>query len=229
MAAGNLTRSLELIFGHEGGFTADRRDRGNWTTGKVGSGQLKGTKYGISAMSYPKEDIRNLTLARATEIYRRDFAAKVRFDELPSGVDHAVLDFAINSGPSRAAKYLQQVLGVAPDGAIGPVTLAAAAKSDARSVIRRLCDARLKFMRGLDDLWPTYGRGWTTRVERVELESLEMVGKAQPAPAPSAAKPAESAPATPETKDGSPVGKIVFAIVFLAAVAAVAAKALGVF
>ena len=44
----------------EGGFTNDPNDRGNWTSGKIGVGELKGTKYGISAMAYPLEDIKNI-------------------------------------------------------------------------------------------------------------------------------------------------------------------------
>jgi lysozyme family protein len=74
--ADTLQEALAQIFGHEGGFTQARTDRGNWTSGKIGVGYLKGTKFGVSAMSYPKLDIRNLTLDEAAAIYRRDFAAR---------------------------------------------------------------------------------------------------------------------------------------------------------
>lgn len=173
MTAANLGPALEHIFGHEGGFTDNRADPGNWTGGKVGVGKLLGTKFGIAANSYPKLDIRNITLGDAAEIYRRDYAAKVRFDDLPSGLDFAMLDFAINSGPSRAAKYLQRVVGAVDDGQIGPATIAAVANADVKATINRLCDKRLAFLQQLPT-WGKFGKGWGRRVASVRAEALKM-------------------------------------------------------
>ena len=64
-------QAFERLIGHEGNFTNDKDDRGNWTTGIIGKGQLKGTKYGISAMTYPQLDIKNLTLDQAKQIYKK--------------------------------------------------------------------------------------------------------------------------------------------------------------
>ena len=58
----NFERAFEKLIDHEKGLSLDPKDRGNWTTGVIGKGELKGTKYGVSAMSYPHLDIRNLTL-----------------------------------------------------------------------------------------------------------------------------------------------------------------------
>lgn len=174
MTAKNLDASLAQIFGHEGGYSADRRDPGNWTGGRVGRGTLKGTKFGIAASSYPGVDIKGLTLAQATAIYRQDYAAKIRFDDLPSGIDHAVLDFAINSGPRRAAEYLQRIVGVTADGWIGPATIAAVRKAKAwDAVINRLCDDRLAFLKRLST-WATYGKGWSRRVAAVRAFALKL-------------------------------------------------------
>ncbi len=48
---------IDIIGVSEGAYSTDRADRGNWTSGKVGEGLFKGTKYGISAMTYPNMDI----------------------------------------------------------------------------------------------------------------------------------------------------------------------------
>lgn len=173
MAAQNLDKSLKSIFGHEGGYSSDRRDPGNWTGGRVGRGQLLGTKFGIAANSYPGLDIKNLTLAQATAIYRQDYAAKIRFDELPSGVDHATLDYSINSGVKRAAEYLQAAVGADVDGWIGPKTIAAVKRKSAAQVINQLCDARLAFLKRLKK-WATYGRGWSNRVASVRSFALKL-------------------------------------------------------
>lgn len=183
MTARNLDIALSKIFGHEGGYTSARSDPGNWTGGKIGKGKLKGTKYGISAQSYPHLDIRNLTLAKATEIYRRDYAKKIRFDDLPAGVDYATFDFAINSGTSRAAKFLQNVVGVEQDGVIGPATLTAVRAFDPAEIITQLCDDRLAFMQSLKRMWPIYGKGWERRVTEVRAFSLKLAEE-QPKPKP---------------------------------------------
>ena len=58
----DFKQAFDLLIGHEGGYTNNPNDPGNWTGGKVNSGTLRGTKYGISAASYPTLDIKNLGL-----------------------------------------------------------------------------------------------------------------------------------------------------------------------
>jgi len=48
-------------------------DDSNCAGSKQGRGELKGTKYGIAAKSYPHLDIKNLTLDQAKAIYMQDF------------------------------------------------------------------------------------------------------------------------------------------------------------
>lgn len=166
MAAMNWERAAEEILGHEGGLSLDRNDPGNWTGRRVGNGTLKGTKYGISAASYPWEDIKNLTLERARALYRRDYWSEVSGDALPSGIDLVVFDLAVNGGVGRAKAMLQRALVVPVDGKIGPVTLYAAENTDPALVIDRICDARLAEMKTFAT-WPRFGKGWTTRVNNI--------------------------------------------------------------
>ena len=65
-------KTFERVIGHEGGFQDDVRDRANWASGTCNVGKCNGTKYGLSAMTYPTLDIRNLTLNQAKDIYKRD-------------------------------------------------------------------------------------------------------------------------------------------------------------
>ncbi len=155
--------AFERVIGHEGGLSMDRNDRGNWTTGIVGNGQLKGTKYGVSAMSYPDLDIKNLTLAQAKAIYRRDFWDKVQGDKMFDGVAFQAFDLAVNSGPQTAIRKLQLALGVADDGIFGPASLAAAQRVSESDQIMRLNAYRLDFMRKLST-WSLYGKGWAGRI-----------------------------------------------------------------
>lgn len=158
----NFDKSFELLIGHEGGFQADRRDRGNWTTGVIGKGELKGTKFGVSAMSYPNLDIKNLTLAQAKDIYLRDFWNAVRADELPSGVDYLVFDAAVNHGPAQAIRFLQIAAGAGVDGKFGPQTLAAVKRRDSLRLIEEFGAQRQMFWTRIST-WKHYGLGWTRR------------------------------------------------------------------
>lgn len=81
------------------------------------------TNFGIAKRSHPNVDIKNLTEEGAKEIYREKYWNKIKGDELAPAVALAVMDYAVNSGTSRAAKTLQKVVSAIVDGAIGPNTL----------------------------------------------------------------------------------------------------------
>lgn len=157
--------AFERLLGHEGVLSLDRNDRGNWTSGVIGVGELKGSKYGISAMSYPDLDIARLSREDCAAIYRRDFWNRIDADRLADGVAFQLFDFAVNSGVETAVRYLQRAIGVADDGRWGPVSRAAAAAMSESDVILGLNAERLDFMTRLSG-WPTQGRGWARRIAR---------------------------------------------------------------
>lgn len=199
----NFERSMPLVLKHEGGFVNHPRDPGGAT--------MKGVTLATFRQYVPGAtvaDLKAISGDMLNRIYRDGYWNEVRGDDLPAGVDYAVFDFAVNSGPNRAVKYLQAAVGEAQDGKIGPKTLAAAAKANPAGLINAICDARLAFMRrikGSDGrlLWDTFGKGWSSRVAGVRKEALRMAGEPQdapkPAPAPSA-PPKPSAPPTPARK-----------------------------
>jgi lysozyme family protein len=123
-----------------------------------------------------------LTQEQAKAIYKARYWDAIRGDELPSGVDYAVFDFGVNSGVSRAVKYLQRIVGVYVDGVIGNATISAVAKADASAVAATLCDQRLAFLKSLPT-WAAFGNGWGRRVASVRSASVAMAG-AGPKPAP---------------------------------------------
>ena len=156
-------KSFKRVIGHEGLFTDDPQDRGNWDSGKVGQGQLKGTKYGISAMSYPHLDIKNLTLEQAQAIYFEDFWVKKSIDLLPEAIQYQMFDAGINHGSVNANKMLQRALGVNDDGIIGPVTRKAAHELDELALVLEFNKQRLHFYTNIKT-FDKYGRGWCRRL-----------------------------------------------------------------
>jgi lysozyme family protein len=165
----NFERSLALVLKHEGGYVDHPRDPGGATNLGVTLDTLSSWQGRIAT----KSEVRALTVPQVAPIYRRRYWDAVEGDDLPSGLDYAVFDFAVNSGVSRAARYLQAVLGVPQDGKIGPVTVAAAKAADTARVIETLCANRLKFLRDLST-FDTFGKGWTSRVNGVLEDALLM-------------------------------------------------------
>ena len=166
-------KAFAVVVGEEGGWSGAPDDPGNWTGGAVGSGAMRGTKFGISAAAYPTLDIAALTPADAQAIYRRDYWERVRGDDLPPALALLVFDAAVNNGVARAARWLQQALGVTADGEIGPVTLAAigARAGDGEALCAEVLARRMDFMATLPT-WRSFGLGWARRLCALPYRSM---------------------------------------------------------
>jgi len=91
--------SIDHTLNLEGGVSDHVSDRGGLT------------KYGISSRSYPELDIKNLTIEKAKEIYKRDFWDKLSLDKVTSqDVAGKLFDIAVNAGWPRAGRMLQEAL-----------------------------------------------------------------------------------------------------------------------
>jgi lysozyme family protein len=145
----------------------DPNDPGNWTGGNVGVGVLKGTKYGISAASYPNVDIANLTLDGAQAIYQSDFWNVVSGDALPWPLACLVFDCAVNQGAQTSKLLLQTSLGVSVDGVIGNKTMAAVAAMKAWDVAHFMTVRVKRYMQSPN--FARYGDGWMNRLFEVSL------------------------------------------------------------
>lgn len=165
----NFAAVMPYIFQEEGGYVDNPADPG----GATNMGITIGTLAGWAGHSETAQDVKNLTKDTATEIYRKQYWDKIDGDSLPSGVDYAMLDFAVNSGPSHAIKMLQQILGILQDGFLGPATFAALSARPPQDIIDRLCDERSAWLRGLAAA-ATFGKGWQARVERVRSRALAL-------------------------------------------------------
>jgi lysozyme family protein len=165
----NFEKSLSLVLKHEGGYVNHPNDPG----GPTNKGVTLATMRRYVDRSATVDDLKRISDAQVATIYRRQYWNAVKGDELPDGVDYAVFDFAVNSGPARAIKTLQLTVDARTDGKIGPLTLAAVANADSATVIRGLCNNRFTFLRALKT-WSTFGKGWSRRVNEVEAHALAM-------------------------------------------------------
>ena len=170
MAINNWPQCFALVLKNEGGYVDNPADPG----GATNLGCTKAVWEQYIGRSVTKDDIKALTPNDVMPLYKAKYWDTIKGDDLPEGVDYAVFDFAINSGPSRAAKALQSVLSITVDGQIGPATLRALETANPREVATAVCEARLTFLQGLPT-FPTFGKGWSNRVSEVEKIAFNMV------------------------------------------------------
>lgn len=164
-------KSLEMVLKHEGGFVDHPEDPGGATN--------KGITHKTYAefLGRPLEDVnelKNIPDEHVGLIYKKGYWDKIKGDELPAGVDFCVFDWAVNSGPGRAAKALQKAVGAAQDGAIGPKTLEAVQAADPALIVTDIAKDREEFYRSLRT-FDTFGKGWLRRNEETRDFALEMV------------------------------------------------------
>lgn len=146
---------LETAGDKAGGYTDDPQDPGGET------------RWGISKRYNPDLDIKNLTKAQAIERYYQKYWLAQFADKLPPMIAATYFDCSVNPGEGWARRALQEAINVhggrlKVDGAIGPLTIAAARKANPFHVAEELAaqralyyTSRLNFRR--------YGKGWMRR------------------------------------------------------------------
>ena len=165
----NFEQCLALVLKSEGGFVNNVKDPGGMTN----LGVTKAVWENWVGHPVTEADMRALGPKDVAPLYKANYWDKIGGDSLLLGIDYAVFDMAVNSGVSRAAKTLQQVLGVGADGKIGQATINACEAANAREVATGVCEERLAFLQSLPT-YDTFGRGWANRVASVEKTAFDM-------------------------------------------------------
>ncbi|MCF6327098.1 MAG: hypothetical protein L3J21_07395 [Devosiaceae bacterium] len=166
---------LAHILRHEGGYVDNPKDPGGATNFGITRKTLARWRQVSPWWKLPKSQVRTIKQPEVKAIYRSLYWNRCRASILPIGLDYTVFDFAVNSGPSRAIRHLQAVLGVMRDGIVGPITLNAiesfVVSKGVGELIKKLINQRLGFLRRLTG-FKTFGRGWTRRVAAVRRVAL---------------------------------------------------------
>jgi lysozyme family protein len=147
--------AFKMLIQHEGGFSDHAADPGGKT--------MMGITEAVARENGYTGDMRQLPLATAQQIYRRQYWDAVRAEELPASVRYAVFDAAVNSGPKQAIRWLQRAVGAKDDGILGPKTLALVRSVNHEKLVRVVLAQRLRFMSTLSN-WPAFSRGWARRI-----------------------------------------------------------------
>jgi lysozyme family protein len=157
---------------HEGGFVNNPHDNGGATKFGVTQGVLQDWRRRTNPKAIVTADmVKALKIEEAQDIAKFLYWDKIGGDLLPTGVDYAVFDWAYHAGPDRPARALQMAVKVPVDGMIGPMTVRAAQRVEAKKVIAAISVTRLEHLMRLAD-WKHFGRGWKRRVLEVSAEAI---------------------------------------------------------
>lgn len=174
MAEKTFKPSLTLTLAHEGGFVNHPQDPGGATNKGVTQAVYNAYRRN---KGLEERSVRQITNAELTDIYKKQYWLVAGCNLLPAGLDYAVFDYAVNSGPGRAVKDLQRTINsvgnqlglttqVAVDSDFGQATLEAANAAmniDEKLFIESYCNRRMDFLHSLKT-FKTFGKGWTRRV-----------------------------------------------------------------
>ena len=167
-------RALKHVLEMEGGWTEDPYDPGgptNFGITLATFGAHRGVRVDASSFGDLKQALRQITLTEVQLIYRQRYWSAAKADAMAPALALMHFDAAVNHGVGTAARMLQECVGVAVDGEIGPQTLDACAHTPITELLQRYAEARRARYRALGHFW-RFGRGWLARVDRT-LERAE--------------------------------------------------------
>jgi len=165
----DFNAAVAVVLKHEGGYLEDHQ------TGEI-------SKFGLTAeflrsigLPHDRDSVRNLTQEQAIEIYRVHWWQKYGFERIQDQrVATKFFDLAVNLGPQRATRLLQQALvrcgaQLEVDGILGDRTIAAANKAPAECVLNQLRALAAEHYRTLaakDPKYLPYLKGWLERASQ---------------------------------------------------------------
>jgi len=167
----NFKKCLELVLKSEGGWVNNPKDPG----GETNLGVTK--KVWEEWVGHEVKTMKDLTPEDVAPMYQAKYFMACYANQLPVGIDYMAFDAAVNMGPGRAVKLLQECLGCVPDGTIGPRTMQLIDQKKPEDIVDLYSKRKTSFYEGLAT-FATFGKGWLKRVEDVKFNALKMIGEA---------------------------------------------------
>jgi lysozyme family protein len=178
-----VERMIDDVIRREGGFVDHPLDRG----GPTNFGITQATLSRHLGRPATTDDVRRLSRTLARQIYRREYFEAPRIGQLPTRIQPFAFDAAVNHGPARAIRFVQQVCNaagfgpLAVDGACGPLTRRIAAEADrlmGEWLLAALVEERRNFYLALVERDPSqrvFLKGWLNRLAEFDVPMERLV------------------------------------------------------
>jgi len=163
----NFKECLDLVLKSEGGWVNNPKDPGGETN--LGVTKRVWEEY----VGHPVKTLKNLTKEDVAPLYELKYWRPCYCEVLPTGLNFLVFSMGVNAGPGRSVKLLQSAIGCVPDGVIGERTRGLISSSNVADIIAKFSETRRHYYESLKT-FPIFGKGWLARVDREELEALQM-------------------------------------------------------
>ena len=161
---------IPFILRWEGGFVNDPHDRGGATNQGVTLTTYAAYRQKKGYASTTVDDLKRMTSAEWREIFKTLYWDRWKADRIRSqSVADILVDWVWASG-AWGVKIPQRLLGVDPDGIVGPRTLAAVEACEPRSLFGRIKTARLQYIDDICRRTPAnerFRRGWVSRINDI--------------------------------------------------------------
>lgn len=197
-------RALAHVLAFEGGWSDDPFDPGGATNKGITLATLarwRGVEVTAETVERLKSELHAITDAEVRRIFHERYWRPAHCPDLPPPLAFMHFDCSVNQGVGGATRMLQEALGVAIDGEIGPLTLAAARSASHPEAVMRYCEIRRRRYQGLVHFW-RFGRGWIRRLDATTAAARSM-SSAPPVQAksasPSPLSPAKERPPMTDT------------------------------
>ena len=168
-----FNKFIAVILKNEGGYVNHPADPGGET------------RYGIAKRFFPNEDIKNLTISRARELYYSHFWKPMKLEGInDEELALHIFDFGVNAGRGRSVKLIQGIVGAKPiDGICGPITKGRInsftpidkccnEKAISYSALDLFKEGRVHYYKNLANRKPelkVFLKGWLNRVDHTRL------------------------------------------------------------
>jgi lysozyme family protein len=170
MTSPAFAAAMRFVLRWEGGFVDHPADPG----GRTNKGVTQRVYSDWCArQGLPGRDVQLIDNAEVLAIYEAGYWVPPRCDLLGPPLDLVQFDTAVNMGPGRAVRFLQQALGCGVDGNFGPATQHAAMACDGGDAVARYCDIREAFYRQIVLRKPeqaVFLKGWLNRLNSLRKE-----------------------------------------------------------
>jgi lysozyme family protein len=164
-----FAEALPFVLRMEGGYADDPVDRGGATNRGVTQATYDAYR---ASQGLPPRPVREITDEEVEHVYHERYWTAAKCDALPWPASAVVFDSAVNHGVGRAARMLQEALGVKVDGIIGPVTLAAAGTADPHQLVNEMLWVRVDFYYRISNGDQVkFLRGWLRRLLHLRKEA----------------------------------------------------------